>query len=367
MKTKILDSVVALVAVVALVVSISVAIRPTEQPVELAGGYSTDCYREIGGGKWIAASGCEWEMQSGSTLDVQSGTSTTFGGNVAVDGTLDVDGATTLNSALDVDGNITSGTGAITVTDSVNVNNTLTLSKGSGNALLVSAGGTISLPATSDVSAFGYVAVGDGTPDGSVTAGNDEELYVEGELEVDGEAEFDGAIDADSTLNVAGASTLVGAVTGPAVGVENVRFPSVVSTAITYTAAAGGTGTVATIGDGEIWFVHDVFVNVTTNFDATGDDATLVIGDGNDANGFIDLADAELQTADTEATGFAAGWQGLIPATQGVYIDEAVGANTFIYAPSGADETIDWLVDETSGETITAGAATIYVVYTRIQ
>jgi hypothetical protein len=151
------------------------------------------------------------------------------------------------------------------------------------------------------------------------------------------------------------------------ISTENRMLPSIVSTAITYTAAAGGSGTVATITDGEVWFVHDVFVNVTTDFDCTGDDATLVIGDGNDANGFTDLADAELQAADTEGTGFAAGWQGLIPATQGVYIDEAAGANTFIYAPSGADETIDYLIDEASGESLTAGAATIYVVYTRVQ
>ncbi len=113
--------------------------------------------------------------------------------------------------------------------------------------------------------------------------------------------------------------------------------------------------------------MHDVFVNVTTNFDCTGDDATLVIGDGNDANGFIDLADAELQTSDTEGTGFAAGWQGLVVATQGVYLDDATGSDNFIYAPSGAAETIDYLIDEGSGETLTAGAATIYVVYTRIQ
>lgn len=85
MKTKILNGLIALVAMVALVVAISVAVRPTEQPVELAAGA---CSRAAGGAKWIAGSGCEWEMQSGSTLDVQSGTSTTFGGNVDVDGTL---------------------------------------------------------------------------------------------------------------------------------------------------------------------------------------------------------------------------------------------------------------------------------------
>ena len=110
-------------------------------------------------------------------------------------------------------------------------------------------------------------------------------------------------------------------------------------------------GAVATIGDGEVWIVHDVFVNITNDFDCTGDDATLIVGDGNDADGFVVLADAELQAADTEATGFAAGWQGLIAATQGVYIDEAAGANSFIYAPSGAAETIDYLVSEASGDT----------------
>ena len=68
---------------------------------------------------------------------------------------------------------------------------------------------------------------------------------------------------------------------------------------------------------------------------------TLTVGDGNDTDGFVVLADAELQAADTEATGYTAGWQGLIAATQGVYIDEAAGANSFIYAPSGAAETID--------------------------
>ena len=51
--------------------------------------------------------------------------------------------------------------------------------------------------------------------------------------------------------------------------------------------------------------------------------------------------------------------------TLGAYLD--LNHNVFVYAPSGAAETIDWLVDEASGETITAGAATIYVVYTRIQ
>jgi len=149
-------------------------------------------------------------------------------------------------------------------------------------------------------------------------------------------------------------------------GEENIGLPSVISTAITWTAAAGGTGAVTTIADGEVWFVHAVFVNVTTNFDCTGDDTTLVVGDGTDGDGFVVLADAELQAADTEQTGSPAGWQGLVAATMGVFLDGAVSSAPHIYAPSGAAETIDWLIDEGSGETITAGAATIYVIYTRI-
>ena len=42
-------------------------------------------------------------------------------GNTLITGTLDVDGAVTLNSTADVDGNISSGTGAITMTDNVMV------------------------------------------------------------------------------------------------------------------------------------------------------------------------------------------------------------------------------------------------------
>jgi hypothetical protein len=194
----------------------------------------------------------------------------------------------------------------------------------------------------------GNLQVGDGTPG---ETHNGEDFYVEGISEFDGAAYFDGAVDFDAGLVAAE-------------DVENTMLPTLVSTAITYTAAAGGTGTVATIADGEIWIIHRVLVNVTTNFDATGDDATLVVGDGNDADGHCVLADAELQTTDTEGTGWAAGWQCQVAATVGAYLDVNGG---FIYAPSGAAETIDWLVDEASGETITAGAATIYVWYTRIQ
>jgi len=177
-----------------------------------------------------------------------------------------------------------------------------------------------------------------------------------------------GNVDGDLTGNVTGNVTgdLTGHITA-AINTENVGLPTVVTTPFTWTVAAGVTGTVATIPDGEIWLVHAVFISVTTDFDCTGDDTTLIVGDGSDTDGFVVLADAELQIADTEQTGSPAGWQGLVAATMGVYLDGAVSSAPHIYAPSGADETIDFLLDEASGETITAGAATIYVVYTRIQ
>lgn len=151
-------------------------------------------------------------------------------------------------------------------------------------------------------------------------------------------------------------------------GTENLGvLPSIATCSITYTAAAGGTGACATVGDGEIWLVHGVIAHITENYACTGDDCTLVVGDGNDPDGFLVLADAELQTSDTEGTGFSAGWQGLVPATQGAYIDAAAGSTYFVYAPSGAAETIDWLADEGDGETLASGAATIYIVYTRLQ
>lgn len=173
---------------------------------------------------------------------------------------------------------------------------------------------------------------------------------------------FTGALIGNVTGDVTG--DLTGHLTA-AINSENLGLPTVVTTPITWTAAAGGSGTVATITDGEIWLVHSVFLHTTTNFDCTGDDVTLVIGDGNDTDGFLAVADAELQAAFTEATGFQAGFFGIEAGSGDAYTIDDGGP--FVYAPSGSDETIDWLLDETSGETITAGAATIYVVYTRIQ
>lgn len=195
----------------------------------------------------------------------------------------------------------------------------------------------------------GVTNIGGGSPD---VAAGDNDLFVTGDAEVDGELELDGTVDVDAVMT--GQDDL-----------EHIFFPTVASTAFTYTAAAGGTVVLWTVADGEIWLIHDIYCNVTTDFDCTGDDVTVDVGDGNDPNGLCDLDDAELQAADTEVTGAPAGWQCFAGAdTIGAYIASGRG---FIYAPSGAAETIDAVIDEGSGETITAGAATCYVVYTRIQ
>lgn len=137
---------------------------------------------------------------------------------------------------------------------------------------------------------------------------------------------------------------------------EHIGLPSVISTTLTYTPASG---TIATVGASELWIVHGVYANVTTNWDTGGtNDATLNIGDGGDADGLLDLDDAELQTADTEGTGAPAGWQGFMSTdTRGAYLAAGHGF------PYPATDTIDYAC---GGTALDAGAATIYVFYTRV-
>jgi hypothetical protein len=161
-------------------------------------------------------------------------------------------------------------------------------------------------------------------------------------------------------VNIDGAVDLDGVVTNAA-NLEHILWPTIATASFTYTAAAGGTVELFSVGTSEKWLIHDIRVNVTTNFDATGDDATLVIGHDGDTDGFCTLADAELQAADTEGTGWIAGWQCQVAATRGVFID---GTGGFIL--TGA-QTIDAVIDESSGETLAGGAATVYLVYTRLQ
>jgi len=208
----------------------------------------------------------------------------------------------------------------------------------------------------------GNLKVGNGTPGVSMDG---EDAYVEGTLEVDGAVQLDGAVVNASTTQLVGAVNLDGAVDLDGVvtnadGLEHRMMETYATQAFTWTASSGGTVTLFTVGASEQWYVRSLLIEVTTNFDATGDDVTLDIGDGNDADGFCVLVDAELQTADTEGTGFAAGWQCQVAATRGVYQD---GTGGFMY--DGTD-TIDAVIAETSGATITAGAATAHIWYTRI-
>ncbi len=208
----------------------------------------------------------------------------------------------------------------------------------------------------------GVTNIGGGTP---AVATGDNDLYVTGDLEVDGELELDGALDADSTSNFSGMATFTAGLTG-AQDVENVMFPTVVSTAITYTAGAGTTGALATVADGEIWLVHSVFIQTTETFtDTAGDDETFVIGDSGDADGFLSAGSTELASDFTEATGFAAGFYGIESGSQGAYTLDDGGP--FVIAASGADHPITYTLASGAGDDIGAGALTMYLLYTRIQ
>jgi len=301
-----------------------------------------------------------------STINFTDGSNSLFtivdagsAGNATSTGTFTADGQSTLSGAVVMESTLDVQGGSITLENDEVIDN-------SADATIAFTDGTNTLFSIVDAG-----TTGNGDFSGTLT--------VDGTSTLTGAAALNGGITVDSTaftvadtsgnvattgtLGVTGLSTLSGGTT-KLVNIENLMSPTVLSVPITWTAAAGGTGTVATIADGEVWFIHNVMVNVTTDFACTGNDTTLDIGDGNDADGFLDLADAQLQKADTEGTGFTAGWQGMTSAIVGAYLD--ANDNSFVYAPSGGAETIDWLLDETSGETITAGAATIYVIYTRI-
>jgi len=185
-------------------------------------------------------------------------------------------------------------------------------------------------------------------------------------LDVTGASTFTDAVVNSSTTQLVGAVNLDGAVdldgvVTNAANLEHILMPTIATASFTYTQAAGSTVNLFTIGASETWLVTDIRVEVTTNWDCTGDDCTINIGDGNDADGFCVLTDTELQAADTEATGWLAGWQCQVAATRGVYID---GTHGFIY--DGTD-TIDAFLDETSGDSLAGGAATVYLTYTRLE
>jgi hypothetical protein len=200
---------------------------------------------------------------------------------------------------------------------------------------------------------------------GDIEVGDD--LTVADDIDVSGSVELDGGFTVDDTAfvvadttgntSIAGTLSVTGAVTGPAIGTENLRLPTIDSASV----ITSTDGALWTVGATEVWYIHRVFCNVTTNFDCDGDDCTLDIGDGTDADGFLDLDDGELQTTDAEISGLPTGWQGFGSTdTRGAYL--AAGGGVI-----ESNDTIDITVADTGGTDPTAGAATCYIVYTRLQ
>ncbi len=249
--------------------------------------------------------------------------------------------------------------GAVTVTDQLYVASQVVALNGVSVAGNVTTTGQVA--AGNGVAVTGNITVGtdlDVAGNAMSTSGSfriNDNTLVTGTLNVSGVATFNSLLRADTQLIAANGIDVSGGITAE-VNSQNFVLPSVVSATIAYDTS----GAVVTIPDGQIWIVKDVVLHVLTNFDCTGDNCAMTVGDGNDADGFLVLADAELQAADSEGTGFAAGWQGLVAATRGVYQD----ATTFTYAPSGAAETIDVAI---AGTDPAAGLAVLYVFYTRIQ
>lgn len=74
-----------LVLVLAAILLAACVVANTPQPDPQAADYSTICYREIGGAKWVCSSGGEFEVQSGATLDVQTGATFNLAGRADFD------------------------------------------------------------------------------------------------------------------------------------------------------------------------------------------------------------------------------------------------------------------------------------------
>lgn len=378
---------------------------PTGEGDIWARSYNCAVYREQGCAKMVVASGGELEAQSGATFDLQAGVTTDFSSGVDLDGALldlDADGNTSIQADTDDQIDIEIG-GADDFQFTANLFEVL-----SGSAVKMN-GGVLDLDADDDT---------------SITASTDDQIDVEiGGADIVVFKEWGTATIAASTtehlveiqdatpvitggtvslaaLNIdlgIGNSTggtnnvygiLVDTIVGDAentetainvgedwdVGLdlngnvihqdlneENVGgLPTVLSVSV----ITSTNGAVATVAASEIWIVHAVYFKVATNFDCSGDDCTLIVGDGNDTDGFLVLVDGEMQTTIAEITGAEAGYSGMYTATTGAYLSGA-NMNGFIY--DGA-ETIDIMIEDSSDNSDpTAGAGTLYILYTRLQ
>jgi hypothetical protein len=357
---------------------------------ELESRAQVPIYRNQGGSKLTVETGGEIEIQSGATLDIQSGATTDFSSGIDLDGgllDLDADGDTSIQASTDdqIDIEI-SGADDFTITANV-----FTVAGGSsirmdGNVFDLDADRDTSLTASTDdqidvelggadvitftpwPAAAGSADIVDVTETAAIMDGSD--ALIGFDLNLTG-ADHTGSgntlvgLDIDLTTADAQATETAIAIDDTdwdvgiagAINLEHLGIPSVASAAVTYTSS----GAIFTVTDGEIWLVTDVIINVTTNFDCTGDNCTVDVGDDTDTDGFLNMADADAQAAATEYTGAPAGWQGLEDdAPTGVFLS----GGPHVYAPSGADQTVDIAV---GGTDPAAGAGTVYIFYIRLQ
>lgn len=248
-----------------------------------------------------------------------------------------VEGACEIDGELEADG-------AIDADSTSDFADTATFSKGSGNAVVISAGGTLSLPHTADINAIGYVAIGNGTPDGSVTAGTDEQMYCEGAFEVDGEAEFDGAIDADSTSDFADTATFSkgsgNAIVISAGGTLSLPHTADIN-AIGYVAIGNGTpdGSVTAGTDEQLYVEGAMEVDGALDADSTANFAGAVTLQGALYTSFTDLAVSDGQT---------------ITPTYTTYALDTTGNVTITLAATGQEGQLLVLINDDANTTIIA-------------
>jgi len=203
-------------------------------------------------------------------------------GTVDLDNTLNVDGNATLNGTLDLDGNLTSGTGAVTITDSLNVTGTVDLDNTlnvDGNATL---NGTLDLDGNL-TSGTGAVTITDslnvtGTVDLDNTLNVDGNATLNGTLDLDGNlTSGTGAVTITDSLNVTGAATFAA-----------LLYPSFANETITDGETLTATVTV---------YALDSAGAVTMTLAASGTEGQLLILIGDDANN-ITINDTNVRTND---------------------------------------------------------------------
>lgn len=116
------DILLVFVLAVSLIAAVAIMLPVGENfflDVDSALAQNVVCYGRQGGAKKVAGSGCEYEFQSGSTLDIMTGTNVIWNADFPLIGDLVVTGNLTVTVASNLVGNISSGTGPISVTDNL--------------------------------------------------------------------------------------------------------------------------------------------------------------------------------------------------------------------------------------------------------